>query len=136
MSIGTTLRNQVFVRLAEPDTEPVADWCQANSGRNAFDKDVLTYPNTKILAAHANDAVSVYLPVQPVAMLESVGSNPSATPLEVAGGLIEATKAACVLAYAAGHREVYFLSSDDLTAQGAQMLGFVPLPYTIYRKKL
>src|ERR1700758_2517368 len=125
MSIGTTLRNQVMVRLADPETEPVIDWCQANSERNAFDKDVMSYPGTKVLASHKDETVSVYLPVQPVAMLESVGSNPNASQLEITGGLIEAVKGACLLAYAADHREVYFLSSDELTAKGAEMLGFV-----------
>jgi hypothetical protein len=136
MSIGETIRNPVMVRFAEKDTEPVVDWCQANSERNAFDKDMLDYPATKILAAHDNGTVFAYMPVQGCAMLESIGPNPEATPLQVAASIVEMVKAAALLAYGAGHRELFFLASDDLTARGAEKLGFEELPYRVFRKRL
>ena len=136
MSIGEQLRNPVMVRLADPEVEPVIDWCQANSERNSFDRDVLTYPATKVLAAHDNGTVFAYMPVQGTAMLESIGPNPSASPLQVARGIMEMVKGAALLAYGAGYRELYFLASDDVTAEGAKKLGFEELPFKVYRKRL
>lgn len=136
MSIGEQIRHPVMVRLAEPTTEPVVDWCQANSARNAFDRDVLDYPSTKVLAAHDNGTVHAYLPVQGAAMLESIGPNPDSTPLEIANGVVECVKGAALMAYANGMRELFFLASDDLTAQGAEKLGFEKLDFTVYRKRL
>jgi hypothetical protein len=136
MSIGYELRNAIDVRLAEPQTEPVVDWCQANSSRNAFDRDVLEYPATKVLAAHNNGTVYAYMPVQGVAMLESIGPNPAVNPIQIAAAIVEMVQGACLMAYANGMREAYFLSSDDLTAEGAKKMGFEELPYKVYRKRL
>ena len=136
MSIGEQVRNPILVRLAEPTTEPVVDWCQANSARNAFDKDVLDYPSTKVLAAHNNGTVYAYMPIQGTAMLESIGPNPEATPMQVASGVVECVKGAALLAYGAGYREIYYLASDDITAEGSKRLGFEELPYRVFRKKL
>lgn len=125
-----------MVRLAEPTTEPVIDWCQANSQRNAFDRDVLTYPSTKVLAAHNNGNVLAYMPIQGTAMLESIGPNPEATPLELANAVLEMVKGAALLAYGAGYRELHFLVSDEVTAEGAKKIGFQELPYRVFRKRL
>jgi hypothetical protein len=136
MSIGTQLRNLVMVRFADPEIEPVIDWCQANSARNAFDRDVLTYPATKVLAAHEDGAVINYMPIQGTAMLESIGPNPDATPLQIANGVMECVKAAALQAHGAGFRELYFVASDPITAEGAELMGFERLPFPVYRKKL
>lgn len=136
MSIGEQLRHQVMVRFADPETEPVVDWCQANSSRNAFDKDVLTYPSCKVMAAHEDGAVIAYMPIQGTAMLESIGPNPDATPLQVANATMEMVKAGALLAYGAGHRELYFLASDEVTARGAELMGFEELPFRVFRKRL
>ena len=136
MSIGTQIRNSIDVRLADPDVEPVVDWCQANSERNAFDRDVLSYPSTKILAAHDNGTTIAYLPVQGVAMLESLGPNPEVNPIQVTAALVQMVKGAGLMAYANGMRELYFLASDETTALGAEHMGFVKLNFTVYRKRL
>lgn len=136
MSIGEQLRHQVMVRFADPDIEPVIDWCQRNSARNAFDRDVLTYPATKVLAAHEDGAVIAYMPIQGTAMLESIGPNPDATPMQIANGVMEMVKSAATLAHGAGYRELYFLASDPVTARGAQLMGFEELPFKVYRKRL
>jgi hypothetical protein len=136
MSIGETIRNPIMVRFAEKETEPVVDWCQANSARNAFDKDVLDYPATKVLAATDGETVFAYMPEQGCAMLESIGPNPDATPLQIAASIVELVKAAALLAHGAGFREIYFLASDDVTGRGAKKLGFEELPYKVYRRRL
>ena len=136
MSIGEQLRNPIDVRFADPATEPVVGWCEANSARNAFDKEVLNYPACKVLAAHNNGTVYVYMPIQGTTMLESIGPNPAATPMQVAKAVAELVQGASLLAHGAGHREIHFLASDDNTAEGAKLMGFELLPYRVYRKKL
>lgn len=137
MSIGSELRNSIEPRLADKDKEPVAAWCEANSSRNEFDDEVLNYPTTKILSAtNGNGRVLAYMPVQFAAMLESIGPNPEATPMEVAAGIVEMVKGAAMLAYSYGCRELYFLATDDATAEGSKKLGFEELPYRIFRKRL
>jgi len=125
-----------MVRFADPGKEPVEDWCQANADRNAFDKGVLGYPATSVLAAHNNGTVYIYMPVQGAAILESIGKNPESTSIQVTEGVMACVKAAALTAYAAGMRELYFLASDKTTAEGAELMGFESLPYQVYRKRL
>lgn len=131
-------RNFVMVRLADRGNEPVMEWLSANASRNGFDPEVLDYKCTKVLAAHNNGTVYVYMPAQPVVMLESIGPNPEAKPLEVATGVMELVKAAAMMAVSSDPpiSEMYFLASDELTAKGAKAMGFVELPYKVYRRKL
>jgi len=136
MSIGTQLRHPIWVRFADPEKEPVADWCQANQERNKFDQSVLGYPATKVLAAHNNGTVYAYMPIQVTAMLESIGTNPDSTPLEQAAAIMEMVKASATLAYGAGYRELYYLSSDPITDDGAKKLGFEEVPVKVFRKRL
>ncbi len=137
MSIGETLRHPVMVRLAEPSTEPVEDWCQRNKTRNDFDRGVLDYPCTKVLAGtDGNGNVFAYMPIQTAGILESIGPNPSSTPLEVAMAIVEMVRGAALLTHGGGMRELLFVSTDELTAAGAEKLGFEKLPYPVYRKRL
>ncbi len=129
-------RNYVFVRFADPKQEPVEDWCRNNSARNAFDPSVLSYASTKVLAGHNNGTTFAYMPVQGAAILESIGINPEAKPLDVATAVMEMTKAAILLAQGAGFGEAYFLASDNVTAEGAKRMGFVEMPYKVYRRKI
>ena len=135
MSIGEKIRNQVWVRFADKDKEPVRDWCAANSARNAFDPAILEYPATRVLAA-VNGHIINYMPIQVVALLESIGVNPDASALEVATGVMECVKAASILASAAGHGELLFMASDETTAKGAELLGFSEVPFKLYRRRL
>lgn len=136
MSIGEQLRNPIWVRFADKAKEPVQQWLEANKARNSFDAAVLDYPATRVLAAHNNGTTYTYMPVQQTAMLESIGINPQATPTQVAASVLEMTKAAATLAHAAGFREIFFLVSDENTAQGAKLMGFEDCPFRVMRKRL
>jgi hypothetical protein len=133
-------RNFVMVRLADPKTEPVKEWLEANRERNGVDLAVLDYPGTKVLAAHKNGTVYAYMPIQPVAMLESIGPNPEAKPLEVATAVMEMVKGAGLMAYQGDFREMFFLASDKITAEGAESMGFENLTekygYSVFRARL
>lgn len=132
-------RNLVMVRFAEED-EPVKEWLEKNAGRNGFDPEVLDYPCTKVLAAHTNGTVVAYMPVQSVPMLESIGPNPEAKPLDIATAVMEMTKSAALLGHGAGMREMYFLGSDETTSAGAKALGFEDMTekygYHVFRARL
>ena len=136
MSTAATLRNQVYVRLAAPD-EPYLAWFEANKERNDFDPAVLGYPTTKVLAAYKLDGtVLAYMPVQTVAMLESIATNPEVGSMKRTAGVVEMTQAAAMLASLGGIRECFFCSTDDLTAGGAELMGFEELPYKVYRLRI
>ena len=123
----------ILIRDADPSKEPVKEWLMANIARNAFSPRILDYPGTSVLAAH-NGQVITYVPTQPVLVMESVGVNPvSPPPQDVATALVETVRAAAVLAYRAGCREIHFLASDELTAKGAEKLGFHKIEFPVYR---
>lgn len=136
MSIGTQLRTPVLVRKADLEKEPVREWIERNSKRNDLDPRIFSYPSLAVLASHRNGTVYTYLPVQTVAMLESVGVNPEADGNDVATGLMEGVKATALLAHNQGIREIYFLSSDPTVDAGAEAMGFVALPHKVYRMRI
>ena len=133
MSVGQQVRDQVWVRFADPEKEPVREWAERNN-RNGFDPEVLTYPSTKVLASQKNGTVQLYLQVQGTAMQESIAPNPASGASPEA--ILEAVKAAMTLSHGAGFRELYFLASDENTAEGSKLLGFEELPYKVYRRRL
>ena len=137
MSIGAKLRRMIFVRKVDVAKEPQARYLiEANKERNAYDGKVLDYPCTEVFAAHTNGTTHAYLPVQTVAVLDSVGVNPSSSAQEVAAGMMELVKAVAVLAHRSGMREVMFLSSDENTVNGAKQMGFVELDCKVLRLRL
>lgn len=133
-------RNLVMVRLADPKTEPVREWLEANSGRNGFDPAIMEYPGLKVLAAQKDGEVLAYMPVQPVAVLESIGINPEANARDIATAVMELTKHAAFMAYGGDCREMFFLGSDPNTSEGAKNLGFEDLTekfgYHVFRARL
>ncbi len=136
MSIGTQLRTPVLVRKADLEKEPVQEWIEKNSPRNDLDPKIFDYPSLAVLASHRNGTVFTYLPVQTVAMLESVGINPEANGNDVATGLMESVKATALLAHNQGIREVYYLSSDDAVDAGAKAMGFEELTCKVWRLRI
>lgn len=136
MSIGTQLRTPVLVRKADLEKEPVREWIERNSKRNDLDPAIFGYPSLCVLASHRNGMVYTYVPVQTVAMLESVGINPQADGKDVATGLMESVKGAALLAHNSGIRELYYLSSDPTVDAGAKAMGFEEMPHKVWRMRL
>lgn len=135
MSLGTSVRSMIMIRDADVKTEPVREWLASNIARNAFDPDVLDYPATSVLAAH-NGEVITYTPTQPVLAIESVGVSKTASTQDVATAMVETVRAAAAFAYRAGVRELMFIGSDELTAKGAEKLGFERINFPVFRLKL
>lgn len=136
MSIGTQVNKMIFVRKADPEKEPVLDWLELNSARNEYDAAVLKYPKTEVLAAHTNGTTHVYMPVQIVAQMDSVGVNPQSSIHEVTASLIELVKAAYMLADRGGIKELLFLVNDEKIQAGAEYLGFKEVDAKVMRLKV
>lgn len=133
MSIGTKLKQLFLVRKVDLEKEPEKlEWLRANKERNDFDEAVIGYPSTVVLSALDH----VVMPVQTVAMLESIGNNPASGVRDTTAGLIELVKAAATLAHVGGIRELYFLSSDENTGLAAKQMGFVEVPLKVMRLRL
>ena len=130
-------KSLMFVRKVDLEKEPqLKQWIEDGKDKNAFDPKVLGYPCTETYAVHTNGTTHAVMPIQPVVMLESIGINPEASPSQAASAMMELLKAVALLAQRAGSRELYFLASDDGTSDGAERLGFVKVPASVYRMRL
>lgn len=128
---------QTWVRPAElKDAEQLALWSVANVEKNELDPAVLRYPQTSVLVAHDGKPVT-FMPVQLVAMIESLASRPGVTPLQLADALKELLKTVVFLSKKQGVHEVYFLGTDEAVTRMAQRhAGFEELPWKAYRLKI
>lgn len=136
MSVGTTVGKMIFVRSADPKKEPVLDWMEKNKERNEYQAKVFNYPKTEVLAAYNTEKTSGYMPVQPVALIDSYAPNPEATIHETTAALIELVKAVALLAHKGGLREVIFLVNDPKVQVGAEYLGFKEIDAKVMRLEL
>ncbi len=128
----------MLVRKADPEKEPfVLSWLEDNKSRNAFESaEVLKYPRVDVLAAHTNGTTHAIMPVHPVAMLESVGTNPESSTREVAEAMLKLVEATAAICAVNGVKEMMFLSSDKVTDKAAQAIGFQPLKCKVFRMRL
>lgn len=117
------------------DLPQYSDWTVANAANSLFDPRVLEYPNTAVLKAFKGKPVG-YIPVQTVAVLESFAPDPAASDYERAEALRELVKAAALLGWGVGIREIHFIVSDEATAQLALKRGFEEIPQKVLRLKL
>jgi hypothetical protein len=127
---------QVWVRPANAgDLEKLVDWTVASLEASHFDPDILGKPSTLLLAAHDSQPIT-FLPLQMVLMLESVVSDPEASPERRALAIRELTKAAAYVARSKGVNELVFLPTDPELEKLAKKHGFEELPYKVMRLKL
>lgn len=98
-----------------------------------LDTDILTYPMTTMLEAYvkATGEPVLYMPVQHVLMMESLGPSPTASPIDIAKGLEEITKIVSYDAQKAGIGEVYYPSSDASVNGFAQRHHFMLMDYEV-----
>ena len=131
-----SIEQQLPVSLAAKDDPEAKAWLQANHERNSFDPAVLDYPCTVILKVEDSEKVRGYMPIQNAVMLESIGLNARLSALEAAEAVMNMIAAAIRLGHDIGIRECYFLATDEVTARGAEQMGFEALPYQLYRLKI
>lgn len=123
----------IWVRKAEKrDAAQIGQWLENQS---FVDRNVFFYPQTTVLAAH-NSQPLIYMPLQLVAMLESLAINPQATRLEIAAAIAELARVSVFMARERGVKEIYFLATNDDTAAYAKRNHFEELPHKVYRLKI
>lgn len=129
-------RSNVFIEKATPrDAQEAMEWF-LKTECNLLDAAVFTYPATETWKAVKDKVALVYLPVQPVLMLESLGINPANSPIDTALALADLVKVARWEAMKAGHGEIYFLCREESTQQYAQRHGFEKVNMPCYRMRL
>lgn len=125
----------IWVRKIEKrDVAELGQWLN-DTPQNLFDPAVFFYPQTSTDVAFKRDKKIGFMPMQLVAMLESLGFNPEATEREKAIALSELVKSAMWKAREKGIKEIYFVCKDDSTAEFAKQL-FEELPHRTFRLKI
>jgi hypothetical protein len=120
-----------------PDQEKFVDWIWSARKINCFDPDILLYPRTILYTAEDQDGPLLYLPVQPVLMLESLAPRPGVSPRKEALALWKLGEMLEETSRITGIQEQYFLCKDQRVVDICSRHGFDKLEgYTILRKKV
>lgn len=108
----------------------------ANRVKGNFDPAIFRYPTLKVMRTeNGQGGALVYLPVHSAAILESVGWAPDLDAEHKVEAGITALEQVEREAWAAGYREVFFISSDERTDRFCQeQLGYEAVK--VLRKKL
>lgn len=102
---------------------------------NLIDSTVLAYPATVVLVAES-DNPKLYMPVQTVFMLDSLGPTPEATDRDIASALKGMVNVLAWEARKAGHGEIYMPCSHERTSQFAERHGFERYNVPMFRMRL
>lgn len=133
--IGT--RVSTIGNMTEEDFGTFSDWVWRARAINCFDKDIVGYPRTIMLTAEDKDGPILYLPVQPVLMLESLAPRPEVSPRKEALALWKLGEMLDGISQAVGMQEQYFLCKDDRVADICSKHGFQELiGYRLLKKKV
>ena len=107
-----------------------------NVQKNGLDYRIFEYPTTKVMRVDGENGEALfYLPVHNTVTLESIGWAPEVDVPDKVAVTLTAIEAIEKEAWAAGIREIFFVSSDARTDKFAEdHLGFEKL--TVLRKRL
>jgi hypothetical protein len=126
------MSRHIFTRPATVEELPqIIDWELANSHRNDFDPDVLTYPKTEVMAAVKDGEPVGYLPVQ-IAMCESFAPRPGISEAETALQFKAFLQALYYLAAKNGIREIFVPTSEPGTQAMLEKHGFTKSQCEMY----
>lgn len=104
---------------------------------NCFDPDVLSYPRSCMTKAEDGDGATLYIPIQPVLMFESIAPRPGISPKKEALSLLRIDELLEDVARDTGIMEQYFLCKDDRVADLCRGHGFTEMEgYRILKKKI
>jgi hypothetical protein len=131
------MSRDIFVRSLQgsPQQNPriakAVEWLARIREQSHLDTDVLTYPATCMLEAYIKGTGEpvLYMPIQHVYMMESLGPNPVASPVDIAKGLEEITKILSYDAHKSGIGEIYYPSTDPMVNAFAQRHHFSLMDY-------
>lgn len=98
-------------------------WMDALSTRNAIDEAIYSYPSVFYLQAHRGETNTLYMPVQPCFIYESLAINPANSAADTAESLNALFTVMHHKAVEQGQGESYFLCSDKQTCAFAEHQG-------------
>lgn len=119
----------------ESDTEKFLEYEFSTPG-NLFDPASGLYPTSFTMVAENGQTPIVFLPIQTVFLLESLGINPAASNKEIAVSLRKLINAITDFAETKGIGEIGFVCAESSTEQFAIRHGFEKMPWNFYRLKV
>jgi hypothetical protein len=123
--------------MSEEDMKTFIEWAWKARAINCFDPDVIGYPRSIMLAADDNEGPLLYLPVQPVLMLESLAPRPDVSPRKEAMALWKMGEMLEGISKDTGIQEQYFMCKDDRVADICSKHGFEEMKgYRLMKKKI
>lgn len=129
------MRN-ITVRLAEPKDAELFLKYEAETKNNLWDPAAGLYPSSFTLCTENEQGVVMFLPVQPMLMLESLAIRPESDPKDVAFSLRKLIDQLVDTAKKLGMGEIAFVCKDSATEKFAEHHGFEKLPWNLYRLKI
>ena len=122
--------------MNEQDQRTFTDWVWKARDINCFDPDVLSYPRTVMLTADDEQGPVLYLPAQPVLMLESLAPKPELSPRKEALALYKLGQLLEQVSADTGIKETYFLCKDARVTELCARHGFEKMEgYSVLKKK-
>ncbi len=130
-------RTSTLGAMPKEDAATFVDWVWKAREINAFDPSILTYPRTVMLTADDSEGPVLFLPVQPVLMLESLAPRPGLSPRKEALALWKLGECLEQVSRDTGIQEQYFLCKDPRVTEICSKHGWEILEgYSILRKKI
>jgi hypothetical protein len=136
MEAHNNMPRDIFTRIVKgdmnnPNIRQAMEWLQRIAQVSHLDPEVLLYPSTRLLQAYEKGTAKplLYMPVHQVFMMESLGPNPDASPMEIAAALAQITKTVCWEAQNQGIGEFYMPCSDGNVIKMAEAHGFMRMTY-------
>lgn len=111
-------------------------WAWNLRDRTQFDMDVIGYPRACIARASSEGTPLLYVPIQPVLMLESLAPDPTLTTNQKALALWRVMEEMDDVMKLTGMHETYFVTQDDQFAERAIAAGFTEVKGRVLKRKL
>lgn len=119
------------------DAENFISWIWQARTINCFDPEVLSYPRSCMTMAEDGDGATLYIPIQPVLMFESIAPRPGISPKREALSLWRIGQKLEEVSRDTGLMEQYFLCKDNRVAEICKQHGFTEMEgYRILKKKV
>jgi hypothetical protein len=109
--------------MAKLDIQLFMEWVWRIRSINMFDPEVIGYPRTVMCRADNGEEPLLSVPLQAVLMYDAIAPKEGITGKQEAISLLRIQDEVDNLMRATGHREVYFLTSDDRVADYVQRHG-------------
>jgi hypothetical protein len=129
------MRNIWIDKATKEDGQACVD-ALVKTEENLLDPEVLLYPATTTLKATKDGKPVVFMPVQRVHMLESLGIVDGASETDVALALKELVQIVRFEAKSCGEGELYMFCREESTRKFAEHNGFELVNIPAYRMKL